>query len=125
MQPAAHEPGPATAGGHPRLALLQAVADPLRLALLAELVEPAAVHELCSRLQLAQPRVSHHLGILRRAGLVELEVHGREHRYQLAAPAPGDPRRELLAFVGVHGGGVAPPPAPRAPATGKLEDFLL
>lgn len=122
MQPAAHEPAPDPA--HPRLALLQAVADPLRLAILAELPQPRAVHELCDRLGLAQPRVSHHLAILRRAGLVGLEVHGREHRYQLVAPPPGDPRRELLAWIGVHGEGPPPRPTP-APVAGKLEDFLL
>lgn len=124
MQPAAHEPGPDAAAAHPRLELLQAVADPLRLRLLSELSRPAAVHELCARLGMAQPRVSHHLGILRRAGLLELEVHGREHLYQLVEPPAGDPRRELLAFVGVHGGVPAPAAAP-APAAGTLEDFLL
>ena len=61
-------------------ALLKAVADPYRLTMLATLA--AAADEVCvceftDALPLNQPTVSHHLRILREAGLVTCDVAAR------------------------------------------------
>jgi DNA-binding transcriptional ArsR family regulator len=63
-----------------------ALADPVRLALLAALMEgEATVSDLAARLALAQPRISTHLARLRAAGLVTTTVMGRHHAYRVAA----------------------------------------
>ena len=63
--------------------LAASLADPVRLALLAALVEgEATVTELSARLELAQPRVSTHLARLRAAGLVTPVAMGRHRAYR-------------------------------------------
>jgi DNA-binding transcriptional ArsR family regulator len=63
-----------------------ALADPVRLALLAALVEgEATVSELGARLALPQPRVSSHLARLRAVGLVHPVVMGRHRAYRADA----------------------------------------
>jgi DNA-binding transcriptional ArsR family regulator len=92
----ANEPG--REGGH----YLQAVADVmrhladgtrLRLLLTLAVHGEQNVNQLCETLSAAQPAVSHHLGILRRARLVRTRRQGREIHYRLdggASPAgPG------------------------------------
>lgn len=74
----------------PAAALLRAVADPYRLTMLATLA--ASEHEVCvcdftDALPLNQPTVSHHLGVLREAGLVKCERRGTWVYYQLAPDA--------------------------------------
>lgn len=74
----------------PAAALLKAIADPYRLTMLATLA--ASDHEVCvcdftDALPLNQPTVSHHLRILREAGLVTCERRGTWVYYQLAAEA--------------------------------------
>src|SRR5271166_1940837 len=74
----------------PAAALLKAVADPYRLTMLATLA--ASEHEVCvcdftDALPLNQPTVSHHLRILREAGLVSCERRGTWVYYQLADDA--------------------------------------
>ncbi len=71
-------------------ALLKAIADPYRLTMLATLA--AAEDEVCvcdftGALPLNQPTVSHHLRILREAGLVTGERRGTWVYYRLAAGA--------------------------------------
>lgn len=71
--------------------LLKAIADPYRLTMLATLA--ANEHEVCvcdftDALPLNQPTVSHHLRILREAGLITSERRGTWVYYQLAADAP-------------------------------------
>jgi ArsR family transcriptional regulator len=71
-------------------ALLKAVADPYRLTMLATLA--AAADEVCvceftDALPLNQPTVSHHLRILREAGLVTCERRGTWVYYRLADDA--------------------------------------
>lgn len=71
-------------------ALLKAVADPYRLTMLATLA--AAADEVCvceftDALPLNQPTVSHHLRILREAGLVTRERRGTWVYYRLADDA--------------------------------------
>ena len=66
-------------------AIAQALADPLRLAILHRLMEGgAAVGELVAVTGTSQPNVSNHLRILREHGLVEAERTGRQMTYALA-----------------------------------------
>lgn len=61
--------------------VFKALSDPLRLELLRVLPKEAdtravSVCDLAQRLNISQPNVSHHLGILREAGLVRVERAG-------------------------------------------------
>ncbi len=74
-------------------AILKAVADPYRLTMLATLA--AASDEVCvcdftDALPLNQPTVSHHLRVLREAGLVTCERRGTWVYYRVA---PGAEKR--------------------------------
>lgn len=82
-----------------RAELLSAVADPLRLGILAVVLRPRPVQEICAALGgVAQPRVSHHLAVLREQGLVCVERRGRQRLYGWAEPGPG-PRADLLQLL--------------------------
>jgi DNA-binding transcriptional ArsR family regulator len=64
--------------------LLRALAAPVRIAILLQLQqEPRCVHELVDALGVAQPLVSQHLRVLKSAGVVRGERHGREVVYRL------------------------------------------
>lgn len=69
------------------------LANDIRLGILTELpFEPddgRSVTELCSALREPQPKVSHQLGMLRRAGLVDYTQVGKEHRYHLTKGEEG------------------------------------
>lgn len=74
----------------PAATLLKAIADPHRLTMLATLA--AATTEVCvcdftDALPLNQPTVSHHLRILREAGLVTHDRRGTWVCYRLATDA--------------------------------------
>ncbi len=74
----------------PAAALLKAIADPHRLRILATLVandREVCVCDFTGALPLNQPTVSHHLRILRDAGLVTCERRGTWVYYQLAGDA--------------------------------------
>jgi ArsR family transcriptional regulator len=80
----------ATNDFEPQAALLKAIADPYRLTMLSTLA--AAEDEVCvcdftDALPLNQPTVSHHLRILREAGLVTCERRGTWVYYRIAADA--------------------------------------
>ncbi len=78
-------------------ALLKAAADPYRLTILATLArstDEACVCDFTGALPLNQPAVSHHLKILRDAGLVTSERRGTWVYYRLA-----DDARERLTRV--------------------------
>jgi DNA-binding transcriptional ArsR family regulator len=94
----------------PLVQLAQALADETRLRLLTVLLDgDATVSDLVTRLGVPQPRVSTHLAILRKAGLVRVEVAGRQRVYRpdtervravlaaLQALAPVVPRRSPQA----------------------------
>jgi len=71
-------------------ALFKAVADPYRLRILATLArasEEVCVCDFTAALPLNQPTVSHHLRILRDAGLVTCERRGTWVYYRIAADA--------------------------------------
>lgn len=79
--PATHRPGRTlTAAGD----LLRALAAPVRIAIVLELREAdRCVHELVDSLGVAQPLISQHLRVLKAAGVVDGERHGREVVYRL------------------------------------------
>lgn len=73
----------------PDVRLLQALADPTRLAIVREL---AGAQEVCacdftSCCDVRQPTVSHHLRVLREAGIIESERRGTSIFYRLAGDA--------------------------------------
>jgi ArsR family transcriptional regulator len=64
--------------------LLRALAAPVRIAIVLELREhDRCVHELVETLGVAQPLISQHLRVLKAAGVVYGERHGREVVYRL------------------------------------------
>jgi DNA-binding transcriptional ArsR family regulator len=64
--------------------LLQAIADPERLRIIRCLSQgPKNVSEIATMLDAPVVNVSHHLGVLRHAGLVEDEKQGRFVVYRL------------------------------------------
>lgn len=87
----------------PAAALLKAIADPHRLTMLATLA--AAPDEVCvcdftDALPLNQPTVSHHLRILREAGLVTCERRGTWVYYRIADDAQSRIARTLTSVFG-------------------------
>jgi DNA-binding transcriptional ArsR family regulator len=64
--------------------LLRALAAPVRIASVLELREhDRCVHELVETLGVAQPLISQHLRVLKAAGVVRGDRHGREVVYRL------------------------------------------
>ncbi len=71
--------------------LLKALADPTRLTMIAALrkaAEPVCICDFTGALSLSQPTISHHMGKLRQAGLVESEKRGIWVYYRLSAGLP-------------------------------------
>jgi ArsR family transcriptional regulator len=67
-----------------RIASLRALADPVRLALIDELVRAdLCACELRKQFDLSAPLLSHHLKVLREAGLVSCEKVGRRVEVRL------------------------------------------
>lgn len=76
--------------------IFRALADPSRRAMVERLArKPHTSTELGASFELSAPAVSQHLGVLRDAGLVEVETVGRYRVYTLA---PG-PLLELGAWA--------------------------
>lgn len=64
--------------------LLRALSAPVRIAIVLQLRDGGrCVHELVDALAVAQPLISQHLRVLKSAGVVEGERHGREVVYRL------------------------------------------
>jgi ArsR family transcriptional regulator len=85
-----------TPGGVEPLTVLQAVADPVRWAVLAMLVEaPRCVCKLQEQIPIAGNLLSYHLKVLREAGLVTTSRRGRWVDYALAPDAPERMRAAL------------------------------
>ncbi|GGP42211.1 transcriptional regulator [Saccharothrix coeruleofusca] len=80
-RPAPSRPaGTLTAAGE----LLRALAAPVRIAIVLQLRgADRCVHELVEALGVAQPLISQHLRVLKAAGVVHGERHGREVVYRL------------------------------------------
>jgi ArsR family transcriptional regulator len=85
----------------PDVRLFQALADPTRLAIVRELAGSAEVCacDFTSCCDVRQPTVSHHLKVLREAGIVETERRGTWIYYRLAAGA-ADRLRSFAAGLG-------------------------
>jgi DNA-binding transcriptional ArsR family regulator len=90
----------------------QALADPLRFALLVCLLEaPATVAELVAVTGASQPNVSNHLAVLREQGLVQARRKGRHVEYDIGNPAVAQVVEALSALADASS--TAPrPPAP-------------
>jgi ArsR family transcriptional regulator, arsenate/arsenite/antimonite-responsive transcriptional repressor len=76
------------------VALLKALADPVRLRLMSLIAatDEACVCDLTTPFDVSQPTISHHLRVLREAGLVDSERRGTWVWYRA--------RREALDAVG-------------------------
>lgn len=82
-----------------------ALADPVRRSLLRALTAgPQRVVDLADGLPISRPGVSKHLRLLTEAGLVGVEVRGRERHYSL--------RPDGLAPVAAYVAGLVVRPAP-------------
>ena len=100
-------PGAAPLGEQDRVELaarFKALADPARVAILSML---SAEDEVCvcalnGELDLSQPTVSHHLRILREAGLVEATRRGTWAFYRLVPEALADLRSALGSEAGTE-----------------------
>lgn len=87
--------------------LAQALADPLRLAILQHLMRgPATVSELLSLTGEAQSKVSNHLALLRERGLVRATRQGRQMTYTLPDASVGQLVESLTAVAGMVPAGV-------------------
>lgn len=75
-----HTPATLIAAGD----LLRALAAPVRIAIVLQLLESSrCVHDLVDALGVTQPLISQHLRILKAAGVVRGDRHGREVVYSL------------------------------------------
>jgi ArsR family transcriptional regulator len=85
----------------PDICLLQAAADPTRLAILRQLTAEGEVCacDFTSCCDVAQPTVSHHLKVLREAGWIEGERRGTWIWYSLR-PVALDRFRSLAGALG-------------------------
>jgi ArsR family transcriptional regulator len=75
----------------------KALSEPARVAIVNRLAScgEACVCELVEVLELAQPTVSHHLRVLREAGLIEHERRGTSMYYRLVTEAIDELRATL------------------------------
>ena len=101
---------------NPRLlAVAQALADPLRLAVLHHLMAgPASVSELMTVVGAEQSRLSNHLAVLRERGLVRTTRHGRQVLYELHDAAVARLVESLGAIGAAPAGTVASAPVAHA-----------
>ena len=86
VDPTSLDPEVRTLGDHLALSrdLLIALSDPMRQDLVQILARAELnVGDIASRVTLSRPTVSHHLLILKRAGLVRTRKQGREVYYRL------------------------------------------
>src|SRR5688572_19459983 len=99
----------------PDVLLLQAAADPTRLAILRQLAECASVCacDFTACCDVSQPTVSHHLRVLREAGWVDTERRGTWIYYSLRQDA-------VERFSRLTGSLTAAPLAPSATSSRSL-----
>jgi DNA-binding transcriptional ArsR family regulator len=92
--------------------LYRALGDETRLRIIGLLAEggPLPVNELSARVGLSQPLISWHLRILRLAGVITTERHGRETLCQLRSAAFEELRdAETRLIAGTSGIGASAP----------------
>lgn len=91
--------------------LLRALGDPTRLAMVVCLCRadgPVCVCDFTAAFELGQPTISHHMGKLRAAGLVESEKRGIWTYYRLRQDLPAATRDLVGALVAEAGGRTLP-----------------
>ena len=77
--------------------LLSALANPIRLRILKQLVrDTACVSDFVGLLAVDQPKVSQHLAVLRESGLIQCRAQGRKRCYSAVSP---ERLRALLGCV--------------------------
>jgi ArsR family transcriptional regulator len=95
-------PSPLRSGERDRLvSVFRALGDPTRLdvyRLIAAQAEPLCVCDIVARFEVSQPTISHHLRILRQAGLVTVSRRG-VWAYYAADPSGLDVARSALASL--------------------------
>lgn len=82
--------------------MLKALADPTRLTMMAALWKaeaPICICDFTASLDLSQPTISHHMGKLKEAGLVESEKHGIWIYYRLNEALPRSTRQVLTQLL--------------------------
>jgi DNA-binding transcriptional ArsR family regulator len=107
--------------------LLAAVAEPTRLRVLWQLAKgPQHVGALADMVKIPMVNMSHHLGVMRQAGVLDDEKDGRRVVYRLHPDIarPGD-AGDVLAVLDLDGykvrvrkGASAPPAAPKGKKKG-------
>ena len=87
-------------------AMFKALSDPSRVAILRQLGEEGEVCacDLKACCTLAQPTVSHHLKVLRKAGLVSYERHGQWLYYRPESAAIQELMSRATECFGINGG---------------------
>ncbi len=84
---------------------IHALADPTRREILRALrAGPLTAGEIGGRFSITGASISHHLSVLKEAGLVQAERDGRNIVYSLEATVFQDFMREMMDFFGVGGG---------------------
>lgn len=83
--------------------LLKALADPTRLTMLATLWKaeaPVCICDFTGSLDLSQPTISHHMGKLKEAGLVEFEKQGIWIYYRIRQDLRESTRQLVAQVIG-------------------------
>jgi DNA-binding transcriptional ArsR family regulator len=102
--------------------LLRALAAPVRIAIVLQLqVAERCVHELVDVLGVAQPLISQHLRVLKAAGVVHGERHGREVVYRLVDEHLAHIVVDAVIHVEEGGGSVVPAPAAGIDETDRID----
>lgn len=87
-------------------ALMKALADPSRLAMIAALwkaSQPVCICDFTAAFELSQPTISHHMAKLKDTGLVESEKRGIWVYYRLRKDLAPETRRLLGQLVSMSG----------------------
>ena len=90
------------AWAHSTAGLMKALADQTRLTMVASLWKaeaPVCICDFTASLGLSQPTISHHMGKLKEAGLVESEKHGIWMYYRLSEALPASTRQVLSQLL--------------------------
>ena len=97
--------------------LSEAIADPTRRALLRALRDGSrSAGDLAAPFELSKPTLSHHLKVLREAGLVRAEKRGTRVVYSLCANVLEELAAELLDLAGAAALAARASPRKRGPS---------
>lgn len=88
---------------------MQALADPTRRAILGLLNDgDLTAGEIAARFQISAPSISHHLSVLKGAGLILARRSGQNIIYRLNATVAQEVLQQLMALFRVGEGAAAP-----------------